>query len=103
MTFMSHQEFRTDEQIIENIDQLLEDIHDQSRVQFWCCKTDTFIFAMDRFYKNYQREIKKKQWAIFYLARDYNLNRVTVSLIHVTLYVTQINIKLHHLTRFVTL
>lgn len=72
MTFMSHQEFGTDEQIIENIDQLLEDIHDQSRVQFWCCKTDTFIFAMDRFYKNYQREIKKKQWAIFYLARGYN-------------------------------
>ena len=72
MTFMSHQEFGTDEQIIDNIDQLLEDIHDQSRVQFWCCKTDTFIFAMDRFYKSYQREIKKKQWAIFYLGRDNN-------------------------------
>ena len=50
--------------------QQLEDIHDQSRVQLWCCKTDTFIFAMDRFYKNYQKEIKKGQWGIFFLVRD---------------------------------
>lgn len=67
MTFkFSSQQYVSDDDVLRGMDQLLQTIHDFTRVQLWCCKESVFIEAMKRFHEMYPKEIAKYEWAIFY-------------------------------------
>ena len=60
------QQYISDDDILAGLDQLLQTIHDSTRIQFWCCTQSVFIQAMKRFNELYLKEIEKFEWAIFF-------------------------------------